>query len=50
MTSETSPEKLSVGELARRMRDQMIPLGNRFSYFFTARWAIAFPTFSLLCR
>lgn len=36
MPIEAHQEKLSVEEFARQMHDQMIPLGNRFSYFFTA--------------
>jgi len=29
-----NPEKLSVGEFARQMRGQLIPLGSHFAYFF----------------
>lgn len=33
MPATNNREKLSVAEMVRQMSDQMIPLGNRFSYF-----------------
>lgn len=36
MSSPPNPAKLSVAEFAEKIRGEMIPLSNRFSYFFTA--------------
>jgi len=36
MPAQSNPANLSVGEIARQVREQMIPIGNRFSYFVTA--------------
>ena len=33
---KTPAEKVSIGDFARQIRDQMIPAGNRFSYFVVA--------------